>query len=179
EVLRTALDALVDAEVRARLAERSVRLTPARRGRTAASEAATEAWLVALVGEPSFTAEQPRLRELSEQLDNWRASGVQDSPVRICFRLRSPDQAEVDVADDEDGRNWRVEFLLQAVDEPSVLVPAGEVWRATDSVLTRWVAEPQELLLTGLGKASRLLPELDGALREAHPVALQVDAEGA
>ncbi len=177
DVLHTLLDAFVDADVRTRLERRSVRLTPQARGRIAAADVTVQAWLRALVGEPEFEADAAPAGALAEQLDAWRASGAQDSAVRTCFRLRSPDQADPGSADDE--ATWRVEFLLQAVDEPSVLVPAAQVWRERDGVLTRWVAQPQEVLLAGLGRASRTLPELDAALLAAHPVELATDAEGA
>ncbi|HVV17828.1 MAG TPA: DEAD/DEAH box helicase, partial [Pseudonocardiaceae bacterium] len=153
---------------------RSVRLT---RGRAAAADATVHAWLRGLAGEPVFDADPARARALAKQLDVWRAGGTQDSAVRTCFRLRSPDQATPDTPDDEAA--WRVEFLLQAVDEPSVLVPAAQVWRERDGVLTRWVARPQEELLAGLGRASRVLPDLDVALQATHPEELATDAEGA
>ena len=172
EALRTALEELVDGIVRSRLAD--VRLAP--RGRIAAADAGTEAWLKALTGEPRFDADAQQVRELKQCLEAWHASGTHESPVRACFRLRTPDQ--VDTRDDED-EDWRLEFLLQAVDDPSVLVSATEVWRTHDSVLHRWVEEPQELLLSDLGRASRLYPELDTALHDAHPAELRLDAAGA
>ncbi|GDY29563.1 DEAD/DEAH box helicase [Gandjariella thermophila] len=173
DVLRTALDALVDADVRARLAERRVRLAPSRRGRATAADATVTAWLAALVGEPRFAGNPEQVRRLAERLADWRASGVREAPVRTCFRLETPEQVDA-----EDG-GWRLRFLLQAVDEPSVLVPAAQVWRETDGVLYRWVGDPQELLLADLGRASRLFPDLDAALRERHPVELALDTEGA
>lgn len=172
EVLRTMTNTMVDGLVRHRLTEHAVRLTPPRRGRAAASEA-VEAWLNALVGEPRFDADAEQVRQLDEQLTAWRASGLHDSPVRTCFRLRSPEQHHDDDAD------WRLEFLLQAVDDPSVVVPAREVWREHSGVLQRWIDYPQELLLTELGRASRLYPALDAALRSSHPAELPLDATGA
>ncbi|HEX8866714.1 MAG TPA: DEAD/DEAH box helicase, partial [Lentzea sp.] len=109
--------------------------------------------------------------ELREQLDRWRDSAGSESPVRTCFRLRSPEQRDED--------EWAIEFLLQAVDEPSVLVPAAQVWFADDGVLRRWIPAPQEHLLADLGRASRLHPDLDEALRGSHPAELEVGAEGA
>ena len=38
---------------------------------------------------------------------------------------------------------------------------------------------PQETFLAELGKASRLYPELDGALRTARPLGLALDTDGA
>jgi SNF2 family DNA or RNA helicase len=172
DLLRSALNTVVDNEVR-RSFTQPLRLTPPRRGRTAAASASVEAWLEALVGDPGFKADDGQLAQLREELDTWHASGTQDNAVRTCFRLSSPEQ----IAPDEDC--WRLEFLLQAVDDPSVLVPAEQVWHHEDRVLRRWVSQPQDLLLADLGKASRLYPELDDALRTPQPVGLELDAAGA
>ncbi|MGI5502419.1 DEAD/DEAH box helicase [Lentzea sp. CA-135723] len=163
ELVRAALTTAVDEQVRTRLD--GMALAP-RRPRTTA-----EAWLAALTGEPVFDADPVELYELREQLDRWRDSAGNESPVRTCFRLRSPEQRNEE--------EWAVEFLLQAVDEPSVLVPAQQVWFADDGVLRRWIPAPQEHLLADLGRASKLHPDLDEALRGQHPSELEVGAEGA
>ncbi|MDX8034111.1 DEAD/DEAH box helicase [Lentzea sp. BCCO 10_0856] len=165
ELVRAALTTAVDEQVRDRLD--GTGLAPKRRGR----ETTAEAWLAALTGEPAFDADPVELYELREQLDRWRQSAGNESPVRTCFRLRSPEQRDED--------EWAIEFLLQAVDEPSVLVPAAQVWFADDGVLRRWIPAPQEHLLADLGRASRLHPDLDEALRGSHPAEMEVDAEGA
>nr|WP_229403559.1 DEAD/DEAH box helicase [Micromonospora okii] len=80
-----------------------------------------------------------------------------------------------------DAARWRVEFGLQAADEPSLLVDAGQVWRSptSETGLGGRLDAPQETLLAELGRASRLWPELDAALRTAAPEALELDVEGA
>jgi hypothetical protein len=171
-VLKTALDTLVDVMVRLQLAD--VRLTPPRRGRLAAADIATDAWLAALTGTPRFEADPEQVRRLGRELERWQASGVHEGPVRTCFRLSTPGQ--LDVRDEDPEPSWRLEFLLQAVDDPSVLVPAAQVWRAGGGVLRRWVDRPDELLLTHLGQASRLYRGLDVALHQPHPVGLDLDA---
>jgi hypothetical protein len=166
-LLRTALNALVDAEVRARL-DTPLITEPAD---------ATGAWLAALTGDPGFDADPDAVRALADQLAHWQDSATQHGPVRTGFRLLAPDQTADAPPDPE--QDWRLQFLLQAVDEPSMLVTAKQVWRSADHVLRRWVDEPQEVLLTGLGKASRLFPRLEDALRGARPVELPLDVEGA
>ena len=74
---------------------------------------------------------------------------------------------------------WRVEFLLQAVDEPSVVVTAEQLWHKQDAVLRRWVSRPEDVLLGDLGRAGRLYPALDRALSARRPVELELDVEGA
>jgi SNF2 family DNA or RNA helicase len=85
-----------------------------------------------------------------------------------------------DAAGGDGGREpaWRLEFLLQSVADPSLLVPAEQTW-TDDGSLARWLPRPQELLLGELGRASRVYPELAGGLRAARPSALDLDADGA
>ena len=73
---------------------------------------------------------------------------------------------------------WRLEFLLQSIADPSLLIPAEQTW-ADDGTLSRWLPRPQELLLGELGRASRIYPELADGLRQARPCALDLDADGA
>ncbi|KAB1942658.1 ATP-dependent helicase [Micromonospora sp. ALFpr18c] len=76
---------------------------------------------------------------------------------------------------------WRLEFGLQPADEPGLHVDAGQVWRAPQTLagLAGRTASPQETLLAELGRASRLWPDLDSALRTAAPEAMELDVEGA
>ena len=73
---------------------------------------------------------------------------------------------------------WRLEFLLQSMADPSLLVPAEQTWDE-DGSLRRWLDRPQELLLAELGRAVRIYPELAPALRTARPSEISLDTEGA
>jgi SNF2 family DNA or RNA helicase len=79
------------------------------------------------------------------------------------------------------GGDWTVEFALQSTDDPSLLLPAADVWSGTTA--GGWAAagirHPEEDLLAGLGAASRLFPELDRGLRAAAPAEVTLDTEGA
>ncbi|MEU5690315.1 DEAD/DEAH box helicase [Actinosynnema sp. NPDC020468] len=160
--LRDVLDGLVDDEVRRRV-----------RRRPGTTQSTVDSWLAALRGDPTVHAPADDLAELGAAVARWRASGAVERGVRTCFRLASPLQG----GPEKDA--WRVEFLLQAVDEPSVLVPAAQVWRRGDAVFRRWVARPQDVLLEDLGRAARLFPLLDRALNGKRPVELVLDVEEA
>jgi non-specific serine/threonine protein kinase len=160
-----ALDCLVDATARAALG--GARLTLGRAG-----DAVTRAWLRALTGtDRVFAADPEALTVLSAALTDWQRDAVA-GPVRACFRLVEP------VSEDAE---WQVRFGLQAVDEPSLVVDAEAVWRSRGKLpaLARRVDAPQETFLAELGKAARLYPELDGALRTARPAHLALDTEDA
>ncbi|RKT52939.1 DEAD/DEAH box helicase [Saccharothrix australiensis] len=162
DVLRQALDTLVDRAVRERLSG----FAPGGRG-------AVGRWVAALAGSPEFEGDAAEVDRLRTAVAAWRAGEHRADRVRTCFRLSSPDQGG------PDGDGWRLEFLLQAVDEPSVLVTAAQVWRRQEAVLRRWVARPQEVLLGDLGRASRLYPALDRALDQRKPTGLELDTDGA
>jgi SNF2-related domain/SNF2 Helicase protein len=69
-------------------------------------------------------------------------------------------------------------FLVQSPDDPSLLVPAAEVWSATGSSLHklgRAFRDPQESLLEALGRAARLFEPLRAALLVAKPEALALE----
>ena len=75
-----------------------------------------------------------------------------------------------------DGTHWILEFFLQSTADPSLLVPAAQVW---DGRAARLLADPQELLLAELGRAARVMPDLAPALRAARPESLDLENGGA
>jgi SNF2 family DNA or RNA helicase len=178
------LATLVDRAVRDRLAraELATPLVPPRRGGRPAQIPAIEAWLAAL-GSPDgrFEADQAQLRILERALLPWNEAVREPvGPARATFRLTETVPMD-DPADPDPSLPdtvWRLEFLLRSVADPSLLVPAGQVWGAPD-VLSRWIDAPQEVLLAELARASVLYPELAGALREPRPSQLELDTDGA
>ncbi|HEY3710425.1 MAG TPA: DEAD/DEAH box helicase, partial [Amycolatopsis sp.] len=67
---------------------------------------------------------------------------------------------------------------LRSAEDPSLLVPAEQIWNSP-SGLRRWIEQPQELLLAELARASVIYPELAEALREARPSELELGLHGA
>lgn len=162
-VIAAALDALVDAAARAALAGH----------RLDRDASAAGAWLRALTGQDrTFDADPAAVAALAADLATWQRDAA-GGPVRACFRLVEPETG--------DDAGWRLEFALQAADEPSLVVDADRVWRSRETLraLARRVDSPQETLLAELGRASRLYPELEPALRTARPAALALDTAGA
>ena len=186
------LDALTDSAARARL---QAPLLPARRGRRPARIPMSERTVAALttpdarveLAGPEDVAEA---ESLAATLGDWLASArLPAGPVRTCFRLVEPpvlDPAGPYAAhphtpgDGTAGEDrWDVEFALQSADDPSLMLPAAEVWAGAGSGWLAGDGHPDELLLAGLGAAARLFPELDAALREAAPAEVTLDTTGA
>ncbi|MET7946560.1 DEAD/DEAH box helicase [Micromonospora sp. NPDC005324] len=144
-----------------------------------------EAWQRDAAGGPvraSFRLVEPAPDEVTEPILATRAVPAGSGPVPAAGAPApvSVDSASVSVGSIGAGR-WRLEFGLQAADEPGLHVDAGEIWRAPQTLggLVGRATSPQETLLAELGRASRLWPDLDAALRTAAPEAMDLDVEGA
>jgi superfamily II DNA or RNA helicase len=175
------LDALVDATTRTRLPGA---LLPARRGRRPSripvSERAVASLTTTAAAVEVATPEDEReASELSIAFANWLASAAPlGGSVRTCFRLIEPEEA-ADPGVAADARTWQVEFSLQSAEDPSLMLPAADVWEGAGFGWLATEAHPEEELLAGLGAAARLFPALDRALREAAPARVALDAMGA
>ena len=150
---RLLLDHLVDTRVRA--------VVPALDG-----PGPVGAWLRGL-GTGAATTDSPPADRLADRLAIWQGDVLHPAKVRLCLRL------------ERDGDDWWVGFHLQPLDDPSVLVPAQNVWSDTEAPLRHWTHHPQEDLLTALGRAARLWPDLTGALAGQRPLGVTLDTDGA
>ena len=180
-------------------AEQPLDLRPPRRGR--ARRTVVEAWLAGLTSwDGVVDGPDDAVDELAAALAPWDEVGPASGTARLTLRLQAPgpdgptndgevaDDHGVEQsrgADDQRGddrdtqdRAWRLEFFLQSTEDPSLLVPAEQVWEGGGS-LGRWLDRPEELLLTELGRAGRIYPDLNTALHQARPSHWELDAVGA
>jgi SNF2 family DNA or RNA helicase len=187
-IFQLALESLVDGLVRQTLAGTKFFTTNKK------YSSVHQEWLTALLSEPQLVADKAELNKFHKTVTNWHLSAFKASlgQLRTCFRLSEPPsddevleakqtrkKATNNIADKDE---WKVEFLLQAMDDKSLLVPAENVWKTKGKVLkfsSREFENPQERLLTDLGKSIRLYPELEAALKTARPVLLSLDTSGA
>ncbi|MFN2286126.1 MAG: DEAD/DEAH box helicase [Anaerolineae bacterium] len=116
-------------------------------------------------------------RDLAQLFEAWRSwlsqlQAVGEAAFRLCFRLEPP---EVDAETGKVARpDWMLRYLLQANDDPSLLVTVDKVWKARGSALeylTYRFENAQEQVLSGLGLAARLFPPILKSLRTARPEA--------
>jgi SNF2 family DNA or RNA helicase len=137
-------------------------------------------WLHALrAPDGLMTGDPTELSRLAGVVRDWRRpiEIAASAPFRLCLRLEEPEA--------KSGRNadrWRVRYLLQAVDDPSLLVPAEAAWKARGrgaEVLRRDGFRPREYLLSALGQAATLSPQIEASLKSAAPSGYDLDATGA
>ncbi len=169
-LLQTYLDTICDALARTWGNTRSQRLL-------AESTAPLERWLWALFQEDATVTRvsAAQMMQLSNTLQSWMrylcAAG--DEKARLALRLEPPRK---------DNEDWQLRFLLQAQDDPSLLVDAEEVWHEASPLLAtlgRHFHAPQERLLGGLGYAARLYPPLRQSLQTRCPTHQPLDTHSA
>ena len=144
--------------------------------RTLRGDDVAVAWLNALfAADPTVEGPYFTLSTLAKAHRAWvrQLQVAGDATFRVCLRLGVPETPR---------EPWPLEFLLQASDDPSLLVPASTVWKARGKTLTylnRRFEEPQERLLTALGYASRIFSPLERSLRQRRPTAAHLSTEEA
>lgn len=169
-LLRAYVDAVIDALVRT---SRGAPSLPAARSKAARETPNSwpDRWRTALGGaQSSFETNGFAERSLVDDLARWSepALGARDR-LRACFRLELPA---------DEGEPFVLRFLLQSPDDPSLLVPASDVWKTKGRSLEklgRAFRDPQESLLEALGRASRLFAPLADSLEQARPESVELD----
>ncbi|OWK47379.1 DEAD/DEAH box helicase [Fimbriiglobus ruber] len=137
-------------------------------------------WLYALHAPDGAMQVSPaEAGELRRALDDWqRPIVVADAAsYRLCFRLEEPPDATPVEATTKG--TWTVRYLLQAFDDPSLLVSLDEAWFPHKAVARSVPLPSREFLFAALGQAAKLCPEVETSLNTAAPTEFTTDAGGA
>lgn len=139
-------------------------------------------WLSALASKDGKLAgDAAELTALRATLADWRRPVAEQAlfDFRIAFRLEEP-------APDEE--RWIVRFLLQAIDDPSLLLPLSLVWtsdargddaKAIRRLLQRGRGDAKRFILSSLAQAATISSRVDEALRQQAPSEIVTDTDGA
>ncbi|WP_041840513.1 DEAD/DEAH box helicase [Actinoplanes friuliensis] len=164
--LRDALEVLVDSAARQLMPERlMVGIRPGPKAPL------PDRFIAALTApDPALPGARPaEVAELAKPLIGWlRAAHEANGPIRVSFRLAEPPPGEDD---------WALDFALQSADDPSLYLPAADLW--TGARMPGLPSQPDETLLAGLGRAVRLFPALHEALLRAQPDAMTLSTSEA
>ena len=120
-----------------------------------------EFWMYALKMAGPLAAKPDDVPDLAASIREWRRPiDMRDnSPFHTCIRLEEPD------AEDADSDQWRISYLLRSRQDPSLMVPADEVWAGEENqVFKGGSAKIKEFLLTSLGNASKISPRIAAGL---------------
>lgn len=124
-------------------------------------------------------------KRLDHALDNWTLSiqnylvtpdnnQLGDNQFRICLVLQPPTSGDVNWG----YVNWKLNYCLQALDNPEILIDSATIFQATEETITfgdRTIDKPQESLLKGLGLASRLYAPIAESLTHPIPTHCELD----
>ena len=159
---------------------------------------AAEKWLGALFSGDPPPASDPagQMKALDGQAGMWvetLAGQAGKSSFRTCFRLEPPPEPANDLLEPkqniagrshrrEENSDWRLSFLLQATDDPTLLIPADIIWKETKAslkILGRKLENPQERLLADLARASFVFDPIRESLNTTAPEGCKLTAAGA
>ena len=110
------------------------------------------AWYNGLFAPMSSKAAARVAQGLPSWADEVLARGSSTDAYRTCFRLEAPPQ--------DGGNRWSLEYLVQSVRDPSLIIPAEMVWSEKKSAA-------QERLLSDLAKASKFFKPIDRSLESS------------
>ncbi len=148
-------------------------------------------WLNALrTMKSELSGKESELEQLAAQARDWRrpVEITTTSAFRLSFRLEEPEESKEElapsprrpVASSQNG--WHVRYLLQAADDPSLLIPVADAWNAKGkqaAILKRPNFNAREYLLSALGQAASVSPLIEQSLKSAAPAGYDLDAAGA
>ncbi len=123
------------------------------------------------------------LLKLTTRVKEWgRPISVSaEAPFRLCFRIEEPDgEADSTGIFSHQQDQWRVQYLLQANEDLSLLIPAEEVWKGRKNLPSAYANfNVGEYLLLSLGQASGACPRIEASLKTSKPAGYKLDATGA
>jgi len=142
-------------------------------------------WVRALFSQDGvLRGSSAELAVLAAQVHTWQrpAAATTAAPFRLTFRLEEPSlEGGAAVAAARNG-SWYVRYLLQSARDPSLLVPADEVFSprgARTALLREPGFDAREHLLASLGQAAGIEPRIETSLRDRAPAGYSLDTEGA
>jgi len=167
-IVRNFLETLLDAQVRSAANSNAL---PA--NTPLSKDLPLREWLDAL-GEPDahFESTPTGVVRLNDAINTWTSPLQNLAEVegyRTCFTLTPPPTGQTD---------WTLQYGLQAIDDGDFRIDAKTIWQnPTDQLLYqgREIDSPQETLLAGLGRATRLYEPVKATLAEQSPTQKTLD----
>ena len=190
---------MVDSLARSALTARLTNPASAQRKGKARFDSLQDQWLHALrAPDGALEGDDDELASLAAQIREWRRpiELTAAAPVKLCFRLEEPvEPIALEPLSSPRARKrmsassagpasppWRVRFLLQPTNDPSLLIEAAEMWKKRSRKVAALAFDgihPQEYLLSALGQASGMCPRIEASLKTAAPAGYELDATGA
>lgn len=156
-------------------------------------------WLKTLLStDMEINSSEKSIENLVIELNRWSeavSSHVEGRKFITCFRLEPP---ELDGGNSDNNNDryhkknktkWKLNYLLQALDDPSLVIKADEIWKdfkgkkdkneGIGKYLDRRFQHPQDRLLKDLAIASRLFKPIERSLKLPAPSGCLIDVKEA
>lgn len=149
-------------------------------------ESIHDKWIYALKTEDGLLKDtEVVLSQFAAQIKEWQRTihVMSGAPFRFCFRVIEPPEEDRD--EEKEGKNhngkeleWTVQYLLQAVDDPSLIIPVQEAWLAEDNSLFREKNfSVPGFVLTALGQVTGLCSHIEESLKTWVPTGYTLTTE--
>jgi SNF2 family DNA or RNA helicase len=152
-------------------------------------ESLHDQWLFALrsPGQGRMTGSESELTALAKQVTEWRRpiDVSTATPFSLSFRLEEPEsetEAKLGKRKAKSTNSWYVRYLLQSVNDPSLLIPVANVWSAKGrhaEMLKQGAFNAPHYLLSSLGQAVSISQRIEASLKTSAPAGYELDATGA
>ncbi len=168
-MVRHCLETLVDAQVRHVAQDNGLSASA-----PLSKDLPLREWIDALgMPDPHFESTPVGVVRLNDALNTWTSplQNLADTAggFRTCFSLTPPAAGTLD---------WTLRYGLQAIDNSDYKIDAETIWQHPTDQLTyqgRTVEAPQETLLGGLGRSTRLYEPIKQTLNEQSPAQCTLD----
>lgn len=135
-----------------------------------------EQWIYALKAQEGLMkGPGDELVMFAAQVKEWQRKLLllAGSSFKLCLRLEEPEAGS---------REWSVNYYLQSVEDPSLVIPVKDAWQARGKLAQLFkeqkVSVP-ELVLSSLGQAAGIYPVIEDSLKTKIPSGWKLDTEGA
>ncbi|SHN60881.1 DEAD/DEAH box helicase [Desulfovibrio litoralis] len=127
-------------------------------------------WLNALLENESCIKKD--LGSFPSELKDWKANIDRrlNSPIRLVFKLEEPNEHQ---------ETWVLRFLVQAKEDPSLMLNAEEVWFQDKRLRLRNTSLVREHLIIDLGRAATINKHVATALKSANPSTINLSTDDA
>ncbi|BAZ44713.1 non-specific serine/threonine protein kinase [Chondrocystis sp. NIES-4102] len=143
-------------------------------------ETIVQPWLRSLGTSAPLNAETRVIKRLNSAIYNWtlpineylvnrQNDHLSSNRYQVCLILTPPTETNPE----GEQNDWYLNYYLQALDEPDFLISSALIWQCAGDVLEtgdRLINNPQEILLKGLGLASRIYEPIKVSLEESQPI---------
>ncbi len=141
-------------------------------------------WLSGLISEGK-KLDIKENKKLAYSIDEWQQSlkNIVSSPFKLCFKIEEPEETK-EIKDHLHVANsdWKVSYLLQAYDDPSLIVSTQEIWNPKGmkrKILQRDNFNVRQFILSSLGFATGLCPHVESSLSEPIPKGFDLSSNSA